>query len=162
MLVSSCNQEKKTNKTSEKTTSTYYFIRHAEKDRSDPANENPDLTEKGIQRAEHWSEIFKNVKFDAVYSTNFNRTIETAKPTALKNNVEITIYDSNNIDISRFLEETKGKKVLVVGHSNSTPKFVNSILKEEKYENIDDSNNANLYVVIITGDIITDSLLLFE
>jgi len=39
--------------------STYYLIRHSEKDRSDTTNKNPDLTEKGVLRALRWSELFK-------------------------------------------------------------------------------------------------------
>ena len=53
---------------------------------------------------------------------------------------------------SIFLQETKGKTVLVVGHSNTTPAFVNKILAVEKYKDIDDNNNANLYIVTISGD----------
>ena len=48
-----------------------------------------------------------------------------------------------------FASATKGQKVLVVGHSNTTPAFVNTILGERKYPNIDDNNNANLYIVTI-------------
>ena len=61
-------------------TTTYYFIRHAEKDRTDPNNANPKLTPKGHQRAVKWSEVFQEVSFDAVYSTDYSRTIETALP----------------------------------------------------------------------------------
>lgn len=68
----------------ENETTTYYFIRHAEKDKSDSSNKNPDLTEKGIQRAEKWSNVFENIKLDFIFSTKYNRTIQTAQPTALK------------------------------------------------------------------------------
>lgn len=146
----------------ENTTSTYYFIRHAEKDRSDLSNRNPHLIEIGKQRAEHWSNVLKNIEFDAVYSTEYHRTIETASPTALKNNIEITFYDPSNIENREFLNSTKGKSVLVVGHSNTTPDFVNKLLGKEKYKHIDDSNNANLYIVTIFKDTISDTLLLVE
>lgn len=159
VVISSCNKEKKVEESLELVTSTYYFIRHAEKDRNDPSDKNPHLTETGKTRAVHWSEIFDNVKFDAVYSTDYNRTKETAQPTASKNNVEITLYDPNQIDESSFLADTKGKTVLVVGHSNTTPKFVNNVLGIQKYGDIDDSNNGNLYIVTITGSTITDQLL---
>jgi broad specificity phosphatase PhoE len=49
-----------------------------------------------------------------------------------------------------FAHNTKGKTVLVVGHSNTTPAFVNAVLGEKKYDNIDDNNNANLYIVSIS------------
>ena len=145
------------------TSTTYYFIRHAEKDKSDVSNKNPHLNMNGILRAAKWTLVFENIQFDAVYSTNYHRTIETAQPTAEKNKVDITIYDPRNLDLENFLANTKGKRVLVVGHSNSTPTFVNSILGKEKYTQIDESNNANLYIVTIssTGDI-SDSLIVIK
>jgi broad specificity phosphatase PhoE len=144
-------------------TSTYYFIRHAEKDKSDKSNKNPDLIMEGVLRAAKWSLVFDNLKFDAVYSTDYNRTRDTAKPTAEKNGLDITIYDPRNIDVKTFLETTKGKTVLVVGHSNTTPMFVNSIIGTKKYQSIDETNNANLYIVTVSssGDI-TDTLLVVE
>lgn len=142
--------------------SNYFFIRHAEKDRADETNKNPDLTEKGNERAHYWSEVLKNVKFDAVYSTNYNRTIQTATPTALNNDIEIQFYDPRKLKIEEFKTATKGKTVLIVGHSNSTPSFVNKLIKDNKYSQIDDSNNSNLYIVTISEEIISDILLKIE
>lgn len=85
-------------------TSTYYFIRHAEKDRADPANKDPNLLQKGVFRAARWSYILEHVPFDAVYSSDYNRTRQTALPTAEKNNVELTIYDPRATDTDTFLE----------------------------------------------------------
>lgn len=144
---------------SENITTTYYFIRHAEKDRTDPSDKDPHLTDIGNARAEKWSNILGGVKFDAVYSTDYHRTKETAQPTATKNHLEIKIYDPNTIDVKSFMLETKGQNVLIVGHSNTTPAFVNKLLGNKKYSDIDDSNNGNLYIVTITGNIITDQAL---
>ena len=143
---------------------TYYLIRHAEKDRSDPTNKDPNLTQQGLLRAVKWSYALGHVEFDAIYSTNYNRTMETAMPTAEKNGIsELTMYDPRNMDIKAFLDETQGKTLLIVGHSNTTPDFVNKLLGSEKYEQIDDSNNANLYIVHVsaTGEK-TDYLLVID
>ncbi|MCL7763820.1 histidine phosphatase family protein [Polaribacter sp. Z014] len=133
-------------------TTTYYLIRHAEKDRTDKTNRNPDLNKNGQERANKWADRFKSVNFDAIYSTNYNRTLQTATPTAKSKNLEILKYNPNKMYDSIFQQETKGKTVLVVGHSNTTPSFVNKIIEEKKYEDIDDHNNANLYIVTILGD----------
>jgi broad specificity phosphatase PhoE len=140
-------------------TTNYFFIRHAEKNRTDKANKNPNLTEKGNLRAIYWSEVFNSVKFDAVYSTNYNRTIQTAKPTAQKNNLEIQFYNPRDLYSADFQKQTKGKTVLIVGHSNTTPTFVNKVIGEEKYAQIDDSNNSNLYIVTISDKAISSFLL---
>ncbi|MDB4752356.1 nuclear transport factor 2 family protein [Winogradskyella sp.] len=140
-------------------TSTYYLIRHAEKDQSDKSNRNPHLTEKGIERAKNWSNILKDVKFNAVYSTDYHRTKETATPTASANNLELKFYDPRNMNIENFKKDTNGKTVLIVGHSNTTPIFTNGLIGEKKYKMIDESNNANLYIVTISKDSKTSTLL---
>ena len=76
---------------------TYYLVRHAEKDRSDKTNSNPELTEQGKQRAAKWSSVFGDVAFDAVYSTNYLRTIATAKPTATAQGLEIQFYNPREL-----------------------------------------------------------------
>ncbi len=141
---------------------TYYFIRHSEKDRSDSSNKDPHLTETGKIRADNWSTIFSNITFDAIYSTEYNRTIQTAEPTATKNELELSIYSPKDLDLEEFLKETKGKTVLIVGHSNTTPFFVNDIIGQKKYDHIEDDNNGNLYIVTIINEKINDQLLLIN
>ncbi|WP_347922084.1 phosphoglycerate mutase family protein [Pontimicrobium sp. SW4] len=129
---------------------TYYFIRHAEKNRSDKTNKDPKLKQKGVLRAAKWSLVFENITFDAVYSTDYNRTKQTAQPTAEKKGLEVTIYDPRQLFSEEFANNTKGKTVLIVGHSNTTPAFVNAVLGTKKYNDMDDNNNANLYIVTIS------------
>jgi len=142
---------------------TYYFIRHAEKNRSDANNSNPNLIQKGFLRAAKWSLVLEHVSFDAIYSTHYNRTKQTAQPTAERNGLDITMYDPKNLNSEDFKNNTKRKTVLIVGHSNTTPKFVNDVIGKEKYADIEDSNNANLYIVTISSSgEISDTLLVIE
>lgn len=141
---------------------TYYLIRHAEKDRSDKTNANPDLTEKGRERAVHWSSVFQNISFDAIYSTNYLRTIATAKPSASAQDLDVQLYNPRNLYSEEFQGATEGKTVLVVGHSNTTPQFVNAIIGEKQYDDIEDNNNANLYIVTRICDKISVVLLKIE
>ena len=145
------------------TSTTFYFIRHAEKNRTDKKNKNPYLTQKGVLRAAKWSLVFKNVNFDTVYTTDYHRTRQTALPTAEKNDLELYYYNPSEINRKNFLLSNTGKIVLVVGHSNTTPQLVNMLLGTEKYSNIDDKNNANLYVLSVASDgKINDSLLVID
>ncbi|MEM6719014.1 MAG: phosphoglycerate mutase family protein [Bacteroidota bacterium] len=160
-LVANCFAQKNrlVPKTDTPTTSVYYLIRHAEKDRSDTTNKNPDLTEQGNKRAANWASIFEKVPFDAVYSTDYNRTKQTAQPTAAAKELQVQIYNPYKLKINQFLKETSGKTVLIVGHSNTTPDFVNRLIDREDYELIADDNNGNLYIVTITGETKTVQLL---
>jgi len=126
---------------------TFYLIRHAEKDRSNSENRDPALTEKGLERAENWTKVLKDIDFDAVYSTAYKRTLQTAKPLADLNKLEIQNYDPNKLYDAEFKKATLGKTVLVVGHSNTTPYFANAILRQKKYQDIEDSENGALFIV---------------
>jgi len=146
----------------ENTVTTYYLIRHAEKDRTNKTNTNPSLTEIGLKRAQNWAKVFKNVTFDFIYTTNYKRTIQTAQPTALNNNLEILFYNPRELYTDDFRKKTMGKTVLIVGHSNTTPQFVNKILVTKKYSDIDDTNNGNLYIITLLGSSKSDVLLTID
>jgi len=136
-----------------------YLIRHAEKDRSDVKNRNPELNELGKKRALKWVQVFKNIELDKIYSTNYNRTIQTVTPISEENNIDVSIYSPSKINYENFISENIGAKVLVVGHSNTIPFFVNGLINKEFYQQIDDLNNSNLYVVTICSNNISHKLL---
>jgi broad specificity phosphatase PhoE len=129
---------------------TYYFIRHAEKLRVDKTERNPNLNLKGFKRAEAWKEVFSNISFDAIYSTDYTRTKLTAKPTADSKSLPILIYNPRDMYSKAFQNQTKGKTILVVGHSNTTNVFANKVIGFDKYQEIKDDNNSNLYIVTLT------------
>lgn len=138
---------------------TYYLIRHAEKDRTEKNNKNPNLSDKGLERAKKWAKYFDLIDLDAVYSTNYNRTMQTAKPTADSKYLKIINYDPKKIYDSIFQANTKGKTVLVVGHSNTTPVFVNKILGKKRYEWMKDNDNSSLFIVTISNGKKTSKIL---
>ncbi|NJW51440.1 SixA phosphatase family protein [Salinimicrobium oceani] len=131
---------------------TYYFIRHAEKDEGDPQNKDPKLTAAGHLRAEKWVDILKEVQFDLIMSTNLERTRSTAAKIAEAQGKEVQFYDPRNLNSVEFQGKTKGKTVLVVGHSNTNPAFVNAILGEEKFEALDEKEYGSLFIVNIDAD----------
>ena len=137
-----------------------FFIRHAEKEK-DGSND-PLLTKKGESRAEYWATVFKNIDFDEVYSTQTSRTIATAKPSAKKDDLEIIIYDTKEIDIKELAKNKLGKNILIVGHSNSTPRLVNALLGNDDLQEIEHSNNSNLYIVRYRPDNVSLSILFIE
>ena len=152
MALPSCSQAKKNQESDqtevESSTTKYYLIRHAEKVRKNNGDADPHLTKEGKLRAKRWAnEVFKNVKFDAVYSTDYHRTRNTATPTAKKNGLKIKFYDPMNMDMEAFKNETKGQTVLIVGHSNTTPMLVNKMLGEQTYDEIDDAEFGTLFTV---------------
>jgi len=158
----SCKEEQPQQETTESGTTTFYLIRHAEKDRSDPENTDPELSQKGLGRAMHWAEIFVDLEIDAIYSTNYERTSMTAAPTSVKKDIDINYYDPSTMDMNQFKTDNLNKTVLVVGHSNTTPEFTNQLIGEDKYFGLEDTDNGSLFIVQITNGIATSQKLNFN
>ena len=137
-------------------TTQYYFIRHAEKADS---SKNPDLSEKGLERALEWKALFSAIQFDAVYSTDFKRTLQTIHPIVVENDQLLKLYNPQILDIETFKKETIGKTILIVGHSNTIPKMVNQLIKENKYGDIAENQFGNLYIVTLLENQILSHLL---
>lgn len=152
-----CKEDKQIDQ--EPVISTFYFIRHAEKDRSDSENRDPELNQDGLGRAIRWAEVFDPIVLDAIYSTNYERTSMTAAPTSVKKDIDVKYYDPRAIDAEAFKAEHEGLNVLIVGHSNTTPDFVNKILGEEKYGPMEDDDNSSLFIVRIIDGEATDFVL---
>lgn len=136
--------------------STFYLIRHAEKDRTNPENSDPELNQDGLGRAIRWAEVFSPIDLDIIYSTNYERTSMTAAPISIKKDINVTYYNPNDIDIDVLKEENLGKNVLLVGHSNTTPVMANKLIGHEKYESMDDTDNSSLFIVRIIDSVATD------
>ncbi len=149
-ITASCGQGNSNKDTDGKTT--YYLIRHAEKDRSDSSNRNPDLKAEGQARADRWAQRFEDVDFDAIYSTDYNRTLQTATPTAQSKGLTVQSYDPSKLYNEEFQKATEGKTVLIVGHSNTTPEFANAIMGTKHFPEIDDSDNGNLFIITVSKD----------
>ena len=142
---------------------TYYFIRHAEKDLS--VEDNPQLTFEGIKRSNYWGEYFKDKGLNSFYTTKFTRNYQTLIPILHYYKGEPNVYEPkvDSLFSKDFWDNTEGKKVVVVGHNNTTPNFVNEILRKKKYDVIEDGVYGNLYQVEIDeSGFIKDTLLQFE
>lgn len=148
-LTSGETAAQKNETTVQESLTTYYFIRHCEKDERDLQNKDPQLSAEGQERAKKWAGVFKEVEFDLIFSSNFDRTRTTAAAIAETQQKEVEIYDPKNLFDPQFQKKTKGKTVLVVGHSNTNPPFVNRILGSEKYKALDEKEYGSLFIVTV-------------
>ncbi len=164
ILPTSCKDGPKIREdfSTESVISTFYFIRHAEKDRSNPEDLDPELNQKGLGRAMHWAEILGDIPLDAIYTTDFERTAMTAAPTSVKNDITVQYYEPETMNIEQFKADNLGKNVLVVGHSNTTPDLVNKIIGEDAYMAMDDSDNGSLFIVQVVNEQATSQRLHFD
>lgn len=148
LLFASCkNQATSKEVDISKASTTYYLIRHAEKDRTDSTESDPTLTNMGFKRAQYWAQYFDSIPLNEIYSTNYKRTLQTIAVVANQKKKEVKVYDPKSLINGDFLEKTKDQRVLICGHSNTTPQLVNQLMKEELYPDMHDNDNSSLYVV---------------
>ncbi|MGI9236948.1 MAG: phosphoglycerate mutase family protein [Woeseiaceae bacterium] len=136
-------------------TTTVIFVRHAEKEAL-PA-EDPGLSVAGERRAIELArqlvdaDVVPGIGVDAIYSTPFRRTVETAKPVADALDLQIMTYDAADTEI--FLESVirdyKGKIILVVGHSNTVPQMIGNMGASKNVPPIAEAEYDNIYLVSI-------------
>jgi phosphohistidine phosphatase SixA len=105
-----------------------------------------------MMRAKRWATYFEPIKIDAIYITQYIRTKQTISLIAQQKQISPKRYDPNTVYSKAFLKETNGKTVLIAGHSNTTPQLVNKLIGEEKFKEMDDSDNSTLFKVTINGN----------
>tara|TARA_A100001015_G_scaffold316383_1_gene430509 strand:+ start:3501 stop:3995 length:495 start_codon:yes stop_codon:yes gene_type:complete len=130
------------------TLKTFVLVRHAEKATDDPKD--PSLTAEGDQRAMDLMEMFKLEEVEAIYSTPFKRTINTVKPLADLQQVEVKEYNPFDKGFLGWVVENSSGTVFISGHSNTIPFMVNELIGEDRFEQLDDSEYNKIFVVTLT------------
>lgn len=120
------------------------LVRHAEK--VDDSRD-PELSDVGKERARTLAEMLRDTELDAVYSTDFIRTRETARPLAELLELDVLIYDGSRLEELAAHLRAAGGRFLVVGHSNSTPEMVR-LLGGDPGSAIPDDEYDRLYLVV--------------
>lgn len=128
------------------TATTFILVRHAE---TTGIGSNPNLSAEGESRAEELSRMMTEVDLDAIYSTNFNRTMQTAQYTAAAKGISVSQYDPFNPAslIDNVLQNFPEGVVLVVGHSNTTAAMLNAMAGSNEFADIPEDQFDNLYIV---------------
>lgn len=134
-------------------TTTVIFVRHAEK--ALLPEDNPGLTPAGQARAaelaRQLSEADVVAGIDAIYSSAYRRTEETAKPLADALGLAITPYDAADTEtiMDEVVSDHRGEVVLVVGHSNTVPALIGNMGASKNVPEIAEDEYDNIYIVSI-------------
>lgn len=131
----------------DKETTVLFLVRHAEKDTA--GGSNADLNPIGRGRANAIVSIFKKTAIHKVYSTNVPRTKSTAKPLAKMKRRQVELYDAKKQKefFETVLKDNKGKKIFVVGHSNTIPQLVNILRGSVTEKDIPDTEYSRMYII---------------
>ena len=133
------------------------LVRHGEKvDESRDA----ELSDRGRSRARALAAVLKDAGIEAVYSTDYIRTRETAKPMAELISKPIEVYDGDKLEAFAKDLRARGARALVVGHSDTTPELV-QLLGGEPGSPIAPDEYDRLYILTLSGGKTSTTLLRF-
>jgi broad specificity phosphatase PhoE len=132
---------------------TVILVRHAEK--ASTEDDSP-LTEAGARRADALVRALEDADVSAVYSSQYRRNLETARPLAerLGQTPRVVSLESEKLAESlesmkrRLLAEHSGETVVVVGHSNTVPMLM-ELLGVEEAPRLSDEDYDDLFVVTV-------------
>jgi len=127
-------------------TTTYYFVRHAEKACEDCLTCGLQIPD-GSNRAMALADSMDNKGVDNIFASQCVRTQETAIPLSDRINKQIDIYQTE--DLEEFIAVLKGytdnRSILIVGHSNQVPVMIESIANRQV--TIDSEDFDNLFII---------------
>ena len=102
------------------------FVRHAEKEAA--PKDNPPLSPAGRERAAALVKVVEvltaKIPLRAIFTTDFLRTRETAAPLSAATHIAPTV--TNDDPVTR-IKAIQGGAVVVVGHSNTLPGFIQAL-----------------------------------
>jgi len=116
-------------------TTTVFVMRHAEKATVPP--EDPPLSHAGEARAMELAQQFgrapKGQRLDAIIVSEFRRTQETVRPLANRLGIPVIVVPASDPAraAERALDENRGGRVLIIGHSDTVPDIVQELSGEE-------------------------------
>jgi broad specificity phosphatase PhoE len=107
---------------------TVILVRHAE--RADDSRDAA-LSDAGLRRAALLADVLADAGVDAIYTTQFQRTINTAGPLAARLGLKPVAVESAGSshaeDVADRVREHRSGTVLVVGHSNTVPAILEAL-----------------------------------
>lgn len=129
-------------------------IRHAEK--AAEGGDDPGLSEAGVKRTQDLIEMAGEAGVTAIYTTQYKRTQETAKPLAARLSATVTPVEINRENASAYparlakevLSKHAGQVVMIIGHSNTVPAIVEA-LGARRPAAIDDATEFDRVFVVV-------------
>ena len=138
---------------------TVFLVRHAEK--ADAPAQDPALSEAGRQRAEALARLLQSAGVKGIYTSQFQRTRQTAEPLARRLGVTASpvalgvkpsnpreVTEESIRELTKKIEAHAGESVLIVGHSNSVPEVIR-MLGGDAVPKIDEGRFDDLFVVTV-------------
>lgn len=148
-LMTSCAQNEEV--------TTIYLVRHAEKTINDSIvydKDDPPLTDEGLKRAVKLRELFSQDDISAIFSTAYQRNIQTVEPLSKSKQLSIQHYewDSWQPMINKIVNERAGKASIVCGHSNNLLPMIGHLGGKKPIDSLGHEEYDKIFKVQLRSD----------
>ncbi|WP_126247231.1 histidine phosphatase family protein [Chitinophaga rhizosphaerae] len=128
-------------------TGTFFLVRHAEKN---PGADST-LTAAGERRAGKLYQLLKDSAIQRIYSTPFRRTMQTGDSLRIRLGIDTVTYPADSTGEALLYEISRrgdwGKRILVIGHSNTLLPLMRSLNAKPDIDSIADKDYGNLFII---------------
>ena len=134
-------------------TTTVIITTHAELETD--LSSNSGLSNEGIERANRLASTLSSVDviagLDAIYTTSYRSTQETAEPISRRLNLPINIVDQDvsEVFIESIMDDHSGQIVLIVSHPENLPGLIVQLQGSKKINIESLINNDQLFIVTV-------------
>lgn len=128
-----------------------WVVRHAEKTTVNPKDKDPELSPEGSVRAEALLKLLKGEKIDSIFVTVFKRTKLTAFPLADELGLAMKTYNpaDQKALAKQLIANAKGKKIVIVGHSNTVLDIVEAFGGSKPIQEIKDDEYDYIFALTV-------------
>ncbi|MET0572794.1 MAG: phosphoglycerate mutase family protein [Pedobacter agri] len=126
-----------------------WVVRHAEKDKTNPEDKDPNLSDEGRIRAADLAIYLKKVKFDVGFSTPYKRTHQTLDSLIIP---KVINYKDPKSLVDSVKKNYVGKTIIVAGHSNTVLEIIEAFGGKSPMEMLTDDDYDYIFRLTVKDD----------
>lgn len=130
-------------------TTEVWIVRHAEKDKTNPEDKDPELSDEGRIRAGDLATFLKKTKFDAAFSTPYKRTHQTLDSLIIP---KVINYSDPKSLVDSVKKNYTGKTVIVAAHSNTILEIIEAFGGKKPMEMLTDDDYDYIFRLTVKDD----------
>ncbi|AZI24963.1 histidine phosphatase family protein [Pedobacter sp. G11] len=126
-----------------------WVVRHSEKDKTNPEDKDPNLSDEGRIRAADLAIYLKKVKFDVGFSTPYKRTHQTLDSLIIP---KVINYKDPKSLVDSVKKNYVGKTIIVAGHSNTVLEIIEAFGGKRPMEMLTDDDYDYIFRLTVKDD----------
>ena len=130
-------------------TTEVWVVRHAEKDKTNPEDKDPNLSDEGKIRAGDLATFLKKTKFDVAFSTPYKRTHQTLDSLIIP---KVINYNDPKSLVDSVKKNYAGKTIIVAGHSNTILEIIEAFGGKRPKEMLTEDDYDYIFRLTIKDD----------